>query len=30
LIEQFVNVCMIENNQMPQVEGRQVVVLDLD
>jgi hypothetical protein len=30
LIEQFVNVCMIENNQMPQVEGRQVVVLDLE
>jgi len=30
LIEQFVNVCMIENNQMPQVEGRQIMVLDLD
>jgi hypothetical protein len=30
LIEQFVNACMIENNQMPQVEGRQVMVLDLD
>jgi len=30
LIEQFVNVCMIENNQIPQVEGRQVVVLDLE
>jgi hypothetical protein len=30
LIEQFVNLCMIENNQIPQVEGRQVMVLDLD
>ncbi len=30
LIEQFVNLCMIENNQIPQIEGRQVMVLDLD
>ena len=30
LIGQFVNLCMIENNQVPQVEGRQVVVLDLE
>ena len=30
LIEQFTNLCMIENKQMPQVEGRQVMVLDLD
>ena len=30
LIEQFINLCMIENNQTPQVEGRQVVVVDLE
>jgi len=30
LIEQFTNLCMIENNQIPQIEGRQVMVLDLD
>jgi hypothetical protein len=28
LIEQFSNMCQIENNQTPQVEGRRVVVVD--
>lgn len=30
LIEEFVNLCKIENNQTPQVEGKRVVVLDLE
>ncbi len=30
LIEQFVNLCKIENNQTPQIEERKVVVLDLE
>lgn len=30
LIREFVNLCMVENNQVPQVEGRQVVVVDLE
>lgn len=30
LIEQFVNICQIENNQIPQVEGRRVVVIDFE
>lgn len=30
VIEQFVNMCKIENNQMPQVEGKRVVVFDFE
>jgi hypothetical protein len=30
LIEQFTNLCQIENNQIPQVEGRRVVVVDFE
>lgn len=30
LFEQFVNICMIENNQEPQVDGYKVIVLDLE
>ena len=30
VIEQFVNMCQIENNQMPQVEGKKVVVFDFE
>lgn len=30
LIAEFTNLCQVENNQVPQVEGRRVVVLDLD
>lgn len=30
LISEFSNLCQIENNQLPQVEGRRVVVVDFE
>lgn len=30
LIEQFTNLCQIENNQIPQIEGKRVVVVDFE
>jgi hypothetical protein len=30
LIQEFVNMCQIENNQIPQVEGKKVVVVDFE
>lgn len=30
VIDQFVNLCQIENNQIPQIEGKKVVVVDFE
>ena len=30
VISEFVNLCQIENNQIPQVEGKRVVVVDFE
>lgn len=30
VIEQFANMCQIENNQIPQIEGKKLVVVDFE